>query len=97
MAVGGTGYKPGAPISFGARQAIIVRNNESRKALPPEFANANVITVVESKGLSQITLTNNPTITLIGGRIQSSSLLSFFISRLSSFLFPSLLSSLTFL
>ena len=39
------------PISFGARQAIIVRNNESRKALPmPEFENATILTVAECKG-----------------------------------------------
>jgi hypothetical protein len=49
-AVGGARYTSGL-ISFGARQAIIVRNNESRRALPPEFANATVVTVAESKGL----------------------------------------------
>lgn len=44
-------------ISFGARQAIIVRNNDSRKALPmPEFENATILTVAECKGATPLLL-----------------------------------------
>ena len=44
-------------ISFGARQAIIVRNNDSRKALPmPEFKNATILTVAECKGATPLLL-----------------------------------------
>jgi hypothetical protein len=49
-AVGGAGYKSG-PIAFGARQAILVRDNEAKRNLPREFRNATCITVAESKGL----------------------------------------------
>ena len=52
QALRGPGHtSTGTAISFGARQAIIVRNNESRKALPmPEFENAAILTIAECKG-----------------------------------------------
>ena len=45
-------------ISFGARQAIIVRNNDSRKALlsMPEFENATILTIAECKGATPLPL-----------------------------------------
>jgi hypothetical protein len=38
-------------IEFGAHQAVLVRNQESKDNLPPQFDNALVLTIFECKGL----------------------------------------------
>ena len=46
---------------FGANQVIIVRNDEAKRSLPTQLANALVMTPLEAKGLESTAASDSTT------------------------------------
>ena len=55
-------FSGGAAMSeFGANQVIIVRNDEAKRSLPTQLANALVMTPLEAKGLESTAASDSRT------------------------------------